>query len=239
MSSRDPLWFCHQVCLLSSHGQSHSHSPQCHAEMSPLMVSPSPPLHPRIHVFLDARSHLRFLSRLLRGKGTQRSPPYLSILTPLQLENPVDDPRDFQNRGPNAFDIPNDIPGAFQGLLRSGSVSLAPLIPRPNSLPLGSWNTSEDFASPPRTRSPPTQRAHDHSSVCTPFYPPHPCFSPTLIGEHRPSLRIPQWSRRRKLQNLHPWRLQSPRSLTTPARSSRAYHVRVRPLSTPFGSHLT
>ncbi|KAH0838083.1 hypothetical protein J3R83DRAFT_6325 [Lanmaoa asiatica] len=63
-----------------------------------------------------------------------------------KLENPADDPRHFQNRAANAFDIP----GAFEGFLRSGP-----------------WASNEDSAprsSPPRPRSPPTQRTQDNSA---------------------------------------------------------------------------
>lgn len=45
---------------------------------------------------------------------------------PPQLENPADDPRDFQNRAQNMFDVPDDLPGTFEGFLRPRSVSPCP-----------------------------------------------------------------------------------------------------------------
>ncbi|KAF8560103.1 hypothetical protein OG21DRAFT_1492507 [Imleria badia] len=66
-----------------------------------------------------------------------------------KLEDPADDPRDFQDRAPDVPDIPNDFPGAFEGFLRSGS--------------WGSGDNSATGTSPPRPRSPPTQRARDTS----------------------------------------------------------------------------
>ncbi|KAF8140532.1 hypothetical protein EV363DRAFT_1151608 [Boletus edulis] len=63
-----------------------------------------------------------------------------------RLENPSDDPRDFQNRAPNVFDMPNDLPGAFEGLFRSGPDNFA------------------THSSPPRSPSPPTRRAQDNST---------------------------------------------------------------------------
>ncbi|KAI9570321.1 hypothetical protein HD554DRAFT_399287 [Boletus coccyginus] len=103
MSSREPLWFCHQ----------------CHAEMRPLLT-PDP------------------ICASCRGPFVEK------------LENPADDPRDFQDRAPGVFDIPNEFPGAFQGLFRSHS-----------------WRTSRDpptRSPPPPPRSPPRHRPQDNPS---------------------------------------------------------------------------
>ncbi|KAG8219572.1 hypothetical protein J3R82DRAFT_523 [Butyriboletus roseoflavus] len=148
-----------------SHSPSHSHPPKCHAEMRPLMVSPSPrPPPPSIHVFLDTRSHLRLLPRVVCRKGAPLCLPYLSILTPPSLRIQSMTLAIFKITSPTrpttmtspahstAFCVPVPSP-------------LSLIIPRPNSLPLGSWNTSDDFVTPPRTRSPPTQRAQDHSAA--------------------------------------------------------------------------
>ncbi|KAN0100379.1 hypothetical protein V8E55_000363 [Tylopilus felleus] len=63
-----------------------------------------------------------------------------------KLENPADDPRDFQNRAQNMFDVPDDLPGTFEGFLRPPS-----------------WRSTEN-SSPPRSGSPPTQRMQDNSA---------------------------------------------------------------------------
>ncbi|KAH7886051.1 hypothetical protein F5I97DRAFT_1809016 [Phlebopus sp. FC_14] len=95
MSSREPLWFCHQ----------------CHAEMRPLMT-PEP------------------ICASCRGSFVEK------------LENPSDDPRDFQHLGGDDFDAPDVLLPSMDGFLR------------------GLRNTVDPSRDPfqARSRSPPSQR---------------------------------------------------------------------------------
>ncbi|KAG6380939.1 hypothetical protein JVT61DRAFT_5332 [Boletus reticuloceps] len=137
MSAREPLWFCHEVGLSCQ-------TPR-QIQLTSITVSC------RDAATDDTRPYMR----LCRGSFVER------------LENPSDDPRDFHNRAPNVFDMPNDLPGAFEGLFRSGLSPLALIKHRPYSSPLGPRRSSDNFAthsSPPRSPSPPTRRAQDNST---------------------------------------------------------------------------
>ena len=157
--------------------------------------------------------------------------PYPRVLTPRQLENLADDPRNF-HRGGNVFDNPTDIPGAFENFFRSSPYPFALIDRRPNSLPLG-WRTGDD--SPTRTspppRSPPIRRAQGNPPVCT------ACYSRTssvLSRAHSQTLAFTSSS-----TVVPPGGALEPSSLEAPIHSGARVHSQIVPyLPCPSASSL-
>lgn len=108
MSSREPMWYCHEVCsglhmlfMVDSHDRL-----QCGAEMRPLMVCPkllvewtaesSCSVRCQIHIVLVVEGHS------WRKCAIYYSPriPYTYIYSPSKVEDSNDDPRQFHQRAP-------------------------------------------------------------------------------------------------------------------------------------------